>query len=153
MTLPNWKNKLYFGDNLDILREYVTSESVDLIYLDPPFNSNATYNVLFQEKSVKELCKNHYSDEQIHDWISIRIPEIYFPVIDKNIYFVAIEDSVIVGFGGAVPEEAWAIYVLPSHIKSGIGSMLLSHAIGIALVDNSKVIVVPTLNAVGFYGK
>lgn len=47
----NWKNKLYFGDNLDILREHVPDESVDLIYLDPPFNSNATYNVLFQEKS------------------------------------------------------------------------------------------------------
>lgn len=46
-----WKNKLYFGDNLDILREYVASDSVDLIYLDPPFNSSATYNVLFQEKS------------------------------------------------------------------------------------------------------
>ena len=39
MTLLGWKNKLYFGDNLDILREHVASESVDLIYLDPPFNS------------------------------------------------------------------------------------------------------------------
>ncbi len=43
--MPDWKNKLYFGDNLDILREHVPDESVDLIYLDPPFNSNATYNV------------------------------------------------------------------------------------------------------------
>lgn len=41
-------NKLYFGDNLDILREYVADESVDLVYLDPPFNSRAQYNVLFQ---------------------------------------------------------------------------------------------------------
>jgi len=39
------KNKLYFGDNLRILREYVPDASVDLIYLDPPFNSSATYNV------------------------------------------------------------------------------------------------------------
>lgn len=46
-----WTNKLYFGDNLDILREYVADESVDLIYLDPPFNSQATYNVLFEEKN------------------------------------------------------------------------------------------------------
>jgi site-specific DNA-methyltransferase (adenine-specific) len=37
------KNKLYFGDNLKILREYVPEASVDLIYLDPPFNSSATY--------------------------------------------------------------------------------------------------------------
>ena len=46
-----WKNKLYFGDNLKILRQYVPDESVDLIYLDPPFNSNASYNVLFAEKN------------------------------------------------------------------------------------------------------
>ena len=44
-------NSLYYGDNLDILREHVADASVDLIYLDPPFNSNATYNVLFQERS------------------------------------------------------------------------------------------------------
>ena len=43
-------NSLYYGDNLDILRHYVQDESVDLVYLDPPFNSNQTYNILFQEK-------------------------------------------------------------------------------------------------------
>jgi site-specific DNA-methyltransferase (adenine-specific) len=37
-------NALYYGDNLDILREYIPDESIDLVYLDPPFNSNATYN-------------------------------------------------------------------------------------------------------------
>lgn len=41
-------NKLYFGDNLDILRHYIEPQSVDLIYLDPPFNSKADYNVLFR---------------------------------------------------------------------------------------------------------
>ena len=41
-------NSLYYGDNLDILREHIASDSVDLIYLDPPFNSSATYNVLFK---------------------------------------------------------------------------------------------------------
>ena len=40
---------LYYGDNLDVLRRHIEDESVDLIYLDPPFNSNATYNVLFAE--------------------------------------------------------------------------------------------------------
>jgi len=43
------QNKLYFGDNLKILRDYVEDASVDLIYLDPPFNSSATYNVLFKK--------------------------------------------------------------------------------------------------------
>jgi site-specific DNA-methyltransferase (adenine-specific) len=45
---PLAQNRLYYGDNLDILRKYIADESVDLIYLDPPFNSNATYNVLFK---------------------------------------------------------------------------------------------------------
>ena len=44
-------NSLYYGDNLEILREHVPNESVDLVYLDPPFNSNASYNVLFREQS------------------------------------------------------------------------------------------------------
>ena len=41
-------NKLYYGDNLQVLRDSIADESVDLIYLDPPFNSNASYNVLFR---------------------------------------------------------------------------------------------------------
>ena len=41
-------NKLFYGDNLDVLREHIADESVDLIYLDPPFNSNASYNILFK---------------------------------------------------------------------------------------------------------
>ena len=41
-------NRLYYGDNLDVLREHVKDESVDLVYLDPPFNSNANYNILFK---------------------------------------------------------------------------------------------------------
>ena len=44
-------NTLYYGDNLDILRQHLPDESVDLVYLDPPFNSNASYNVLFREQS------------------------------------------------------------------------------------------------------
>ncbi len=47
------ENHLYYGDNLDVLRRYIADESVDLVYLDPPFNSNATYNVLFAEHGEK----------------------------------------------------------------------------------------------------
>ncbi|MEV1249511.1 DNA methyltransferase [Nonomuraea sp. NPDC049750] len=49
-----WLNKLYYGDNLDVLRECVADESADLIYLDPPFNSNRSYNVLFKDKSGED---------------------------------------------------------------------------------------------------
>ena len=41
-------NHLYYGDNLRVLRDSIKDGSVDLIYLDPPFNSNASYNVLFK---------------------------------------------------------------------------------------------------------
>lgn len=57
MTAPI--NTLYYGDNLDILRQYIPAESVDLIYLDPPFNSARSYNVLFKDESGK------HSDAQI----------------------------------------------------------------------------------------
>lgn len=43
-------NRLYYGDNLDILREHIDENSVDLIYLDPPFQSNKDYNILFSEQ-------------------------------------------------------------------------------------------------------
>lgn len=50
------RNRLYYGDNLDILRnrDYFPNECVDLIYLDPPFNSNRDYNVLFKDESGKQ---------------------------------------------------------------------------------------------------
>ena len=41
-------NHLFYGDNLEIMREHLDDECIDLIYLDPPFNSNASYNVLFK---------------------------------------------------------------------------------------------------------
>src|SRR6266571_6510918 len=48
---PITENTLYYGDNLDILRQYIPDESIDLIYLDPPFNSSRNYNVLFKDES------------------------------------------------------------------------------------------------------
>ena len=62
------KNKLYFGDNLKILRDYVEDASVDLIYLDPPFNSSATYNVLFKEKSGEESAAQIMAFEDTWQW-------------------------------------------------------------------------------------
>jgi site-specific DNA-methyltransferase (adenine-specific) len=54
MPSPITDNTLYYGDNLFILREYIPSASVDLIYLDPPFNSNRNYNVLFRDESGQD---------------------------------------------------------------------------------------------------
>jgi 16S rRNA G966 N2-methylase RsmD len=48
------KNQLYYGDNLDVLREDIADASIDLVYLDPPFNSNRSYNVLFQSHAGQD---------------------------------------------------------------------------------------------------
>ena len=42
-------NHLYYGDNLDILRKKIKDETVDLCYIDPPFNSKRTYNQIYNE--------------------------------------------------------------------------------------------------------
>lgn len=44
-------NTLYYGDNLEVMRKYLPDECIDLVYLDPPFNSNRDYNLLFREQS------------------------------------------------------------------------------------------------------
>ena len=68
MTTTHWRNKLYFGDNLRILRENVPDHSVDLIYLDPPFNSNATYNVLFRERTGEDSAAQITAFEDTWSW-------------------------------------------------------------------------------------
>ncbi len=49
LSKPISDNYLFYGDNLPILRAHIPDESVDLVYLDPPFNSNRSYNVLFRK--------------------------------------------------------------------------------------------------------
>lgn len=61
-------NTLYYGDNLNILRRYIKDESVDLIYLDPPFNSNRNYNVLFKDESGVEADSQIMAFEDTWHW-------------------------------------------------------------------------------------
>lgn len=62
------ENTLFYGDNLPILREYVEDESVDLVYLDPPFNSNRNYNVLFKDESGREAEAQIEAFEDTWHW-------------------------------------------------------------------------------------
>ena len=78
----NWKNRLFFGDNLRILREHVQSESVDLIYLDPPFNSAANYNVLFQEKSGEQSAAQITAFEDTWHWSQESETALYETVVN-----------------------------------------------------------------------
>jgi site-specific DNA-methyltransferase (adenine-specific) len=62
------KNRLYYGDNLTVLREHIADESVDLIYLDPPFNSRQDYNVLFAEKDGSRSSSQIMAFEDTWEW-------------------------------------------------------------------------------------
>jgi len=72
-------NKLYFGDNLVVLREHIADESIDLVYLDPPFNSNKNYNILFNspkgQKSEAQITAFedtwHWGDEAEREYTEI----------------------------------------------------------------------------------
>ena len=59
---------LYYGDNLDILRRYLDDESVDLVYLDPPFNSAQNYNAFFQEKDGTAAAAQIHAFEDTWEW-------------------------------------------------------------------------------------
>ncbi|MBA4070999.1 MAG: site-specific DNA-methyltransferase [Gemmatimonas sp.] len=61
-------NRLFYGDNLHVLRRHVADESVDLIYLDPPFNSNANYNVLFAAKDGHQAAAQIQAFEDTWRW-------------------------------------------------------------------------------------
>jgi len=62
------KNTLFYGDNLDVMRRYIADETVDLVYLDPPFNSNADYNVLFSEHSGDRAAAQIKAFEDTWTW-------------------------------------------------------------------------------------
>ena len=68
MPKPIKNNTLFYGDNLAIMREYIPDESVDLIYLDPPFNSNRSYNVLFKDESGKDAEAQITAFEDTWHW-------------------------------------------------------------------------------------
>ena len=61
-------NTLFYGDNLDVLRRHVADESVDLVYLDPPFKSNQDYNVLFQEQDGSRSASQIRAFEDTWQW-------------------------------------------------------------------------------------
>jgi site-specific DNA-methyltransferase (adenine-specific) len=61
-------NRLYYGDNLGVLRDHIASASVDLIYLDPPFNSKKEYNLLFKEASGRSAGAQVAAFEDTWRW-------------------------------------------------------------------------------------
>jgi 16S rRNA G966 N2-methylase RsmD len=76
-------NKLYYGDNLEVLRRYVKDESVDLVYLDPPFNSRQDYNVLFAEKDGTRAASQIQAFEDTWEW-NAESKRVYEELVERG---------------------------------------------------------------------
>jgi len=61
-------NHLYYGDNLDILGRYIEDDAADLVYLDPPFNSNRDFNIIFGEQDVSDTRAQVQAFEDTWHW-------------------------------------------------------------------------------------
>lgn len=77
------KNKLYYGDNLEVLRDYIPDQSVDLIYLDPPFNSRQDYNVLFAEKDGSRSASQITAFKDSWEW-NLEAERAYQEVVETK---------------------------------------------------------------------
>lgn len=66
-------NELYYGDNLDVLRKYVKDESVDLCYIDPPFNSKRNYNQIYNNVGKEDVAQAQaFIDTWVWDDLAIK---------------------------------------------------------------------------------
>ncbi len=110
MTTAN--NRLYFGDNLDILREHVADESVDLIYLDPPFNSKATYNVLFKEKRGAQSAAQITAFDDAWQW-GLESESAYHDVVTNGPKALADLLQALRGFLGTNDMMAYVTMMAP----------------------------------------
>ena len=81
------RNQLFYGDNLDVLGRHVADESVDLVYLDPPFNSNASYNVLFAERDGTQAAAQIKAFEDTWRWDEALLHEYPLPVGRRGSHF------------------------------------------------------------------
>lgn len=103
-----FKNTLYYGDNLDILREYIPNASVDLIYLDPPFNSNRNYNVLFKDESGKEAEAQITAFEDTWHW-NEKAEQTYQALVTESSESISNMIGALRGFVGANQMMAYLV--------------------------------------------
>ena len=80
------ENLLYFGDNLEVMREHMPDASVDLIYLDPPFNSARNYNVLFKQAARDENQAQIVAFEDTWQWSKLRYDEFFEDVSHARLF-------------------------------------------------------------------
>ena len=104
-------NTLFYGDNLLVLREHVADESVDLVYLDPPFNSNASYNVLFREKSGEESPAQIKAFTDTWEWTQETEATYELDIIQSPAVPAAVKEMVS-AFRGFIGRNAMMAYLV-----------------------------------------
>lgn len=102
------KNRLYYGDNLKILQDYIHTESVDLIYLDPPFNSNRSYNVLFKDESGRDSEAQLTAFEDTWHW-DMAAAAVYEKIVTSAPANVATMIGALREFIGTNPMMAYLV--------------------------------------------
>jgi putative acetyltransferase len=105
-------------------------------------------------RSIKEVCKTHYSKRELQMWTEVLKPDRYEEQISKGPFYVAVEDETIIGFGNLNKKsgEIEALYVDPEHLRQGVGIKILQVLEDEALDSGLKrLCLTSSLNAVGFY--
>ncbi len=105
------KNQLYYGDNLEILRNFVANESVDLCYIDPPFNSDENYNQTYSTKNNRDFAQ---SQAFIDTWTWGEAANVAFQEIveNKNQVYTAEVCALILGLRQVLKEGSLMAYLL-----------------------------------------
>ena len=105
-------------------------------------------------RAIKEICKSHYSEDELQSWSGVLKPLRYKEAISSKTFFVAEESDVIVGFGQLDQENGRveAMYVSPDHIRRGIGRKILYALESVAQKSDLTVLHLwASLNAIPFY--
>jgi DNA modification methylase len=103
-----WKNKLCYGDNLDVMRKSIADESIDVIYLDPPFKSDANYNLLFRADGLSpdEAQLTAFKDTWVWDEVAAKafaeLQDVPNPMLV----------GVLNAFQGAMPQSPMFAYLV-----------------------------------------
>ncbi|MDD5088052.1 MAG: DNA methyltransferase [bacterium] len=110
------ENTLYYGDNLDILRHHLKDETVNLIYLDPPFKSNQDYNVLFKEPTGERAAAQILAFEDTWHWDREVAPRAFEEIVERG-GKVADLIQALYGFLGGNDMMAYLVMMAPRLVE------------------------------------
>jgi len=105
-------------------------------------------------RAIQEVCKSHYSQQEIEDWSEVLKPTRYNEPIKRGSFFVAVDENVIVGFGNLNQDsgEIEAVYVAPEYVRQGVGREILQTLENVAREGGLTILrLSSSLNAVQFY--